>query len=337
MMIPSPSVSYEERRRELALLERLTAEARLQLTQQRHLIRAPSVETSEEGILISKILGIFLFLFLLVGMLLFFHKETDCTARWWHRVKRGLRRLGKALRHKLFRFDRIWSCEEEVSSSSDGSGPGVYRTMSDNDVTEMEPPSSGTMFDHRQALLELFADLELHHEVVQHSLRGYNAALTRLDERTAAHARPDAAPSAAPPDAVKVAPLPGILRVPAAALGTRSHHRHGHHRHHHHHHKHRRCETIAEEHHENLDQDDSDVTQEARGDVTLNSRNHVTPEMSNDTKSAGRVTGTSVICEGGGQRTDNSDSGYCATDESDDDRCQTQNSAATLSRRVSDV
>ena len=177
--------------------------------------------------------------------------------------------------------------------------------MSDDGVPGAEPSPAAETFNHRQALLELFADLELRHEVVRHSLslRGYNAALTRLDQRAL-----DSVQMAAPAHtgAIKVAPLPGILRVPSAALDGESRR---HHRHHHHHHRHRHCETIAEESHQDADQSSSDVTTGSSRDVTV--------QMSNDVRPGGSISGSQTGRDDGRERAQESDSGYYATDESD--------------------
>ena len=142
--------------------------------------------------------------------------------------------------------------------------------MSDADVAEVELPPPSTTFDHRQALLELFADLELHHEVVRHSLRGYDTALPRPDDQ-AAPPSPSGSEKMSPqarPGSVKVAPLPGILRVPTETFGNRGRHRYHHHHHHHHHRHQRRCETIVEEHQPRTDHQNSDVTNGSNDDVT---------------------------------------------------------------------
>ena len=64
------------------------------------------------GVLISEVLGIFLFLFLLLGMVVFFHKETNCGSEARHRLRNAARRLLRWARRRICRFDREWSCEE---------------------------------------------------------------------------------------------------------------------------------------------------------------------------------------------------------------------------------
>ena len=62
--------------------------------------------------LISEVLGIFLFLFLLLGMVVFFHKETNCVSEARHRLRSSARRVVRGIRRRVCRFDREWSCEE---------------------------------------------------------------------------------------------------------------------------------------------------------------------------------------------------------------------------------
>ncbi|XP_037089600.1 uncharacterized protein LOC119109926 [Pollicipes pollicipes] len=252
----SDTEDADERRREMVvLLERLTAQAKLSLVREGNRIRAPAMEASAEGVLISEVLGIFLFLFLLLGMVVFFHKETDCAAQFRRRVGGAASALKHALRRRLCRFHRQWSCQQDdlISPSPE---PGVYRGLSEEqaaapdttDTTTNSGDSGDAPFNHREALLEVFADLGLHREVVRDSLRGYTEALSRL---SAGRAAP---PSLGPGN---VAPLKGILRAPAPARG------HGRHRHHH---RHRHGGGTAA--HASGAARDRDVIPEESGDVT---------------------------------------------------------------------
>ena len=103
---------------------------------------------------------------------------------------------------------------------------------------------------------------------LRHSLRGYDTALPRPDDQAASPSQSDSEKMSpqARPGSVKVAPLPGILRVPTETFGNRGRHRY---HHHHHHHRHqRRCETIVEEHQLRTDHQSSDVANLSTDDVT---------------------------------------------------------------------